>query len=86
MLILFCAFKKDLEQIIENHTMTTLASKKTFLWQHLEISSVLLFNKVSGSAQMMEAFSDKHRLQGFEPHWYGEAFLQIFHDRLFLKP
>ena len=29
---------------------------------------------MSGSVQMMETFSDKHRLQRFEPHWYGEAF------------
>ena len=48
----------------------------------MEISSVLLFSKVSGSAQMMETISEKHRSQRFEPHWYGEAFLRISHDRL----
>ena len=33
-----------------------------------------------GSAQMMETFSDKHKSQRFEPHWYSEAFLWISHD------
>ena len=48
----------------------------------MEISSVLFFSKVSGSAQMMETFPTKQRLQHFEPHWYGEASLWISHDRL----
>ena len=51
----------------------------------MEIGPVLLFNKASGSAKMMDTFSDKHRFQCFEPHWYGEAFLWIFHDRLISK-
>ena len=51
----------------------TLANKDLFLWRDLEISSVLLFSKVSGSAKMMETFSGKQRSQRFEPHWYGEA-------------
>ena len=43
------------------------------LWQHLEISSVLLFNKVSASTQMMETFSTNRDRNVFEPHWCGEA-------------
>ena len=50
------------------------------------MSSVLLFSKVSGSGQMMETFSDKQRLQYFEPDCYGEAFLWISHDRLLSRP
>ena len=41
---------------------------------------------MSGSAQMMETFSDNHRSQALEPQWYGEAFLWISHDRLLSKP
>ena len=52
----------------------------------MEISSVLLLNKVPGSAQMMETFSDKHRPQRFERHWCCEAFLWISYDRLLSKP
>ena len=52
----------------------------------MEISSVLFFSKVSGSAQMMETFLTKQRLQHFEPHWYGEAFLWISHDRWLSSP
>ena len=59
-----------------------LASKNLFLWRQLEISSVLLLSKVSGSTQMIETFSNTHRSQCFEPHWYDEAFLWISHDRL----
>ena len=33
-----------------------------------------MFSNVSGSAQMMEMFSNKQRSQRFEPHWYCEAF------------
>ena len=44
----------------------------------LQISSVHVFRKVSESAQMIETFSNKHRLQSFEPHWNSEAFLWIF--------
>ena len=47
---------------------------------------VILFNKVAGSVQMMEHFSDKHRSQRFEPHSYCETFLGISHERLLLKP
>ena len=64
----------------------TLANKNLFAWWHLEINSVILFSKVSGSAQIMETFSDKQRSQRFEPHWYGEAFLWISHDRLLSRP
>ena len=39
-----------------------------FLWWPLEISSVCLFNRVSGSAQMIETFSDIHRSLRFQPH------------------
>ena len=34
---------------------------------------------------MVETFSDKHKLQRFEPHWYGEAFFRLSHDSLLLK-
>ena len=64
---------------------STLANKNLFLWQHWEINSILLFSKVSGSAQMIETFPDKLRSQRFEPHWYGEAFLWISHDRFLSK-
>ena len=50
------------KNLYHDNYFLTLAKKNLFLWRHLEISSVLLFNKVSGSAQMMETFSDKHRL------------------------
>ena len=60
----------------------TLTNNNLFLWRHLQTSWVLLFSKVSGSAQTMETFSGKQRSQRFEPHWYGEAFLWISHDRL----
>ena len=51
------------------------SQQKFISMRHLEISSVLLFSKLSRSAQMKETFSDKKRSQRFEPHWYGEAFL-----------
>ena len=35
-----------------------LVSRSLFLWRHFEIISILLFNKVSGSPQMMENFLD----------------------------
>ena len=86
---LFCFFIKELGQIVKNYHdnyFLMLAKKNVFLWWHLEISLVLLFSKVSKSAQMMETFSNKHRLQHFEPQWYGEAFLWISHDRLSSRP
>ena len=52
----------------------------------METSLVLLFSKVSGSTQMVETFSDKQRLQHFEPYWYGEAFFWMFHDMLLSRP
>ena len=64
-----------------------LANKIIFLWQRLEIGSVILLNRVSGLAQIMETFSNQHKSQRFEPHWYGEAFLlRISNDRLLSKP
>ena len=88
MSILLCVFIKELEQAVENHIIMIisylifLTNKILFLWRHLEISSVLLFRKVSGSAQMMENFSGKQRSQRFESHWCDEAFLWISCDRL----
>ena len=52
-------------QICISVRLTTFANKNLFLLRHLEISSVVLFNKVSGSAQMMEIRSDKQRSQTF---------------------
>ena len=90
MSILLCVFIKELGHIVKNHTMTIISycwpTKIYFLWWHLEISSILFFSKVSWSAEMMETFSDKHRSQRFEPHWYGEVFLWISHDRLLSRP
>ena len=40
----------------------TLANGNLFLLRHVEISSVLLFSKVSGSAQMMDFLGGNHRL------------------------
>ena len=76
----------DSWKLYHDNYFLTLANKNLFLWRHLEISLVLLFSKVSRSAQMMETFSDKHRLQRFEPCWYGETFLLISHDRLLSRP
>ena len=69
--------KKLQQKICQLCYFLKLANSNLFLWRHLEISSVLLLNKASGSAQIMESFSDKHRSQRFEPHCYGEAFLWI---------
>ena len=56
----FCSVSiKELGQIV------TLANKNLFLWRHLEISSVLLFSKVSGSAQMMETLNHIGMLRPF---------------------
>ena len=71
MSVLLCLYKgigADDCKLYHDNYFLTLANKNLFLRRHLEISSVLLFNKVSGSAQMMETFLDKHRSQCFEPH------------------
>ena len=62
MSILFCVFIKKSGQTVkkphhDNYFLTT--NKNLFLWRHFKIISVLLFSKVSGSAQMMETFSEK---------------------------
>ena len=86
MSILFCAFIKEMGQTVKNHTMTIIFN----FGQQKFISVATLRNQfssqVSGPAQMMETFSDKHRSQRFELHWYGEAFLWIYHDRLLSRP
>ena len=83
---IFCA--ADIEKPYNDNYFFKLANKKLFMWQHLEISSVLLFSWVSGSGQIVETFFNKHIWVRFEPHWHGKIFPIIYcyqnHDVLSL--
>ena len=82
----YVKFKVDSWNPYSDNNFLTLVNKSLFLTRRLEISPVLLFSKMSWTSQMMETFSNKHKLQRFELHWYGKVFLWIFHDRLLYRP
>ena len=68
-------------QTVENHKMLIISerwpTKVFFSGDTWKLIQFFLINRVSGSAQIMETFSNKHRPLRFEPHLYGEIFLWI---------
>ena len=68
----------------------TLANGNLFLLRHVEISSVLLFSKVSGSAQMMDFLGGNHRLHclnhiGILRPFCGFSVIDCYQDHGLLK-
>ena len=59
----------------------TLFKINLLLCRHLDISSVLLFNRTFGSARAIIIFSVRHKSHLLVPHLYWDAYDSILHFR-----